>query len=156
MTTYVDHDAPVRPALPYVESTGFEILSEEERTVQQAMHKFAREVMLPAGTAIDKLSAEEAIAPGSPYWDFMRVAAESGIEFDSDPGDVPAAAMARLQALIVEEFGWADVGLTVSLAAAAFPHMMAKRAANPELIELTEGKLGCWIASQPDRGSDGT
>jgi alkylation response protein AidB-like acyl-CoA dehydrogenase len=34
--------------------------------------------------------------------------------------------------------------------------MMAKRAANPELIELTEGKLGCWIASQPDRGSDGT
>jgi acyl-CoA dehydrogenase len=156
MTTYVDHDAAVRPALPYVEATGFEILSEEERTVQQAMHKFAREVMLPAGTAIDKLSAEQAIAPGSPYWDFMRVAAESGIGFDSDPGDVPASAMARLQALIIEEFGWADVGLTVSLAAAAFPHMMAKRAGNPELIELTEGKLGCWIASQPDRGSDGT
>ena len=46
--------------------------------------------------------------------------------------------------------------MTVSLAAAAFPNMMAKRIGNQELIELTAGKLGAWVASQPDRGSDGT
>jgi alkylation response protein AidB-like acyl-CoA dehydrogenase len=142
--------------LPYVEATGFEILNEDERAVQQAIHKFAREVMRPAGIAIDKLSAEESIAPGSPYWEFMKIAAESGIGFDSGPTDMPADALARMQAIVVEELGWADVGLTVSLAAAAFPHLKAQMAGNAELVGLAEGKLGCWIATQPDRGSDGT
>jgi acyl-CoA dehydrogenase len=160
MTTQISPEArstsSVRPALPYVEATGFEILNEDERAVQQAIHKFAREVMRPAGIAIDKLSAEESIAPGSPYWEFMKVAAESGIGFDSGEADLTPDALARMQAIVVEELGWADVGLTVSLAAAAFPNLKAKFSGNEELIGLTEGKLGCWIASQPDRGSDGT
>lgn len=154
--TECDATVSVRPGLPFVELTGFEILSDEERVVQDAMHKFARDVMRPTAIAIDKLSAEDAIAPGSPYWDFVKTAAASGIGFDADPGDVPPQALARLQAIIVEEFGWGDVGLTVSLAAGAFPNMMAKRAGNQELVELTTGKLGCWVATQPDRGSDGT
>ncbi|MFE9322483.1 acyl-CoA dehydrogenase family protein [Nocardia sp. NPDC052278] len=156
MTTQLDHAASVRPALPYVETTGFEVLNDEERAVQQAMHTFAREVMRPAGIAIDKLTAEQAVAPGSPYWEFMRIAAESGIGFDSEPDDVPPQALARLQSIVIEEFGWADVGLTVSMLAGAFPNIVAKRVGNQELIDLTAGKLGCWIASQPDRGSDGT
>ncbi|WP_354685696.1 acyl-CoA dehydrogenase family protein [Cupriavidus necator] len=156
MTQTLDRDESVRPGLPYVELTGFEILSDDERVVQDATHKFARDVMRPMGIAIDKLSAEESIASGSPYWDFMRIAAESGIGFDADPGDVPPHLLARLQAIVIEELGWGDMGLTVSLAAAAFANMMAKRVGNQELIELTEGKLGCWIATQPDRGSDGT
>src|ERR1700741_2886375 len=57
---------------------------------------------------------------------------------------------------MIEEFGWGDVGLTVSLAPAAFPNMMAKRIGNQELVDLTAGKLGAWVATQPDRGSDGT
>src|ERR1700747_2983495 len=146
----------VRPALPYVELSGFEVLSDDERDIQQAMHKFAREGMRPAGVAIDKLGAKEAIAPDSPYWEFMATAAASGIEFDAVADDVPPQALARIQAIVVEEFGWGDVGLTVSLAAASFPNMMAKRIGNQELIELTAGKLGAWVASQPDRGSDGT
>ncbi|MGW2647152.1 acyl-CoA dehydrogenase family protein [Streptomyces sp. NPDC001393] len=146
----------VRPGLPYVEQSGFEILGDEERAIQQAMHKFAREVMRPAGIAIDRLSAEEAIAQGSPYWEFMATAASSGIEFDATSDDVPPRELARIQAIVVEEFGWGDAGLAVSLAAAAFPNMMAKRAGNQELVELTAGKIGAWVASQPDRGSDGT
>ncbi|MEU2334098.1 acyl-CoA dehydrogenase family protein [Streptomyces sp. NPDC013172] len=148
--------ASVRPGLPFVEQSGFEILGEEERAVQQAMHKFAREVMRPAGIAIDRLSAEEVIAQGSPYWEFMATAAASGIEFDAASDDVPPQELAKLQAIVVEEFGWGDAGLAVSLAAAAFPNMVAKRAGNQELVELTAGKIGAWVATQPDRGSDGT
>ncbi|MFF7980691.1 acyl-CoA dehydrogenase family protein [Streptomyces sp. NPDC007901] len=148
--------ASVRPGLPFVEQSGFEILGEEERAVQQAMHKFAREVMRPAGIAIDKLSADEVIAQGSPYWEFMATAAASGIEFDAASDDVPPQELAKLQAIVVEEFGWGDAGLAVSLAGAAFPNMMAKRAGNQELVELTAGKIGAWVATQPDRGSDGT
>jgi acyl-CoA dehydrogenase len=146
----------VRPPLPHVERSGFEVLSEEERAVQDAMHRFARDVMRPAGVALDRLTAEAAVAPDSPYWEFLATAASSGIGFDSAPEGLPPQVAARLQALVIEEFGWGDAGLAVSLAAAAFPNLMAKRAGNQELIELTEGKLGAWVATQPDRGSDAT
>lgn len=146
MTQQGNGAASVRPGLPFVEQSGFEILGEEERAVQQAMHKFAREVMRPAGIAIDKLSADEVIAQGSPYWEFMATAAASGIEFDAASDDVPPQELAKLQAIVVEEFGWGDAGLAVSLAGAAFPNMMAKRAGNQELVELTAGKIGAWVA----------
>ena len=145
----------VRPGLPHVELTGFEVLSEDERAVQEAMHRFARDVMRPAGVKIDRLSAEEAILPGSPYWEFIMTTAASGIEFDAAADGVPPEILARVQAIAVEELGWGDAGLAVSLGAGAFPAMMAKRAGNQELAELCAGKLGCWIGTQPDRGSDG-
>ncbi|MBV8347302.1 MAG: acyl-CoA dehydrogenase, partial [Mycolicibacterium sp.] len=132
MTQQIEHPrlGAVRPELPYVELTGFEVLSDEERDVQQAMHKFARDVMRPAGIAIDKLSAEQAVAPDSPYWEFMATVAASGIEFDAGSDDVAPQALARLQSILIEEFGWGDVGLTVSLAAASFPNLLAKRIGN--------------------------
>jgi len=145
----------VRPGLPHVELTGFEVLSEDERAVQEAMHRFARDVMRPAGVKIDRLSAEEAVLPGSPYWEFIMTTAASGIEFDAAADGVPPEILARVQAIAVEELGWGDAGLAVSLGAGAFPAMMAKRASNQELAELCAGKLGCWIGTQPDRGSDG-
>ena len=145
----------VRPGLPHVELTGFEVLSEDERAVQEAMHRFARDVMRPAGVKIDRLSAEEAILPGSPYWEFIMTTAASGIEFDAAADGVPPEILARVQAIAVEELGWGDAGLAVSLGAGAFPAMMAKRAGHQELAELCAGKLGCWIGTQPDRGSDG-
>ena len=145
----------VRPGLPHVELTGFEVLSEEERAVQEAIHRFARDVMRPAGVKIDRLSAEEAILPGSPYWEFIMTTAASGIEFDAAADGVPPEILARVQAIAVEELGWGDAGLAVSLGAGAFPAMMAKRAGNQELAELCADKLGCWIGTQPDRGSDG-
>ena len=145
----------VRPGLPHVELTGFEVLSEDERAVQEAMHRFARDVMRPAGVKIDRLSAEEAVSPGSPYWEFIMTTAASGIEFDAAADGVPPEILARVQAIAVEELGWGDAGLAVSLGAGAFPAMMAKRASNQELAELCAGKLGCWIGTQPDRGSDG-
>ena len=145
----------VRPGLPHVELTGFEVLSEDERAVQEAMHRFARDVMRPAGVKIDRLSAEEAVSPGSPYWEFIMTTAASGIEFDAAADGVPPEILARVQAVAVEELGWGDAGLAVSLGVGAFPAMMAKRAGNQELAELCAGKLGCWIGTQPDRGSDG-
>lgn len=158
MTQQIERDTlnSVRPHLPYTELSGFEVLTDDERAIQQAMHAFARDVMRPTGIAVDKLTAEQAIAPSSPYWEFMATAAASGIEFDTADDDVAPQAMARLQSIVIEEFGWGDIGLTVSLAAASFPNMMAKHIGNQELVELTSGKIGAWVATQPDRGSDGT
>jgi acyl-CoA dehydrogenase len=146
----------VRPELPHVEMSGFEVLSEDERAFQLQAHRFARACMRPVGTALDKLSAEQAVAPGSAYWEFVDTAAKSGISFDVDAGDLSPRDLARLQGIVMEELGWGDAGLTISLLAASFPHLAAKRSGSQELIELTQGKLGAWVASQPDRGSDGT
>ena len=145
----------VRPALPHVELSGFEVLTDDERDIQKALNDFARQVVRPAGIALDKLSADEAVAPDSPYWEFLSTVASSGMEFDADIEGVPPAVMARMQAIAVEELGWGDAGLAVSLGAGSFPKMMAARAGNVELVELCEGKLGAWVGTQPDRGSDG-
>src|SRR6202007_3038543 len=82
--------------------------------------------------------------------------AAAAMEFDAPADDMPPQALARIQSIVIEEFGWGDVGLTVSLAAASFPNLLAKRIGNQELVDLTAGKVGAWVASQPDRGSDGT
>ncbi len=45
-----------------------EPLSEMEQFVQDTAHRFAEEVLRPAGPVIDEMSAEDAIAPESPLW----------------------------------------------------------------------------------------
>src|SRR6516225_7987294 len=97
----------VRPPLPHVELSGFEVLTDDERDIQKALNDFARQVVRPAGIALDKLSADEAVAPDSPYWEFLSTVASSGMEFDADIEGVPPAVMARMQAIAVEELGWA-------------------------------------------------
>lgn len=146
---------PARPALPHVERSGFEVLDEDERAVQQGIHDFASHVVRPAGVAIDKLTADEVVAPGSPYWEFMTTAVAAGMSSDPDVDGMDPAALARLQFLVIEELGWGDAGLAVSLGVGGFPKTMAARGGRRDLVELCEGKLGCWVGTQPDRGSDG-
>ena len=53
--------------LPAVGLTGFETpLDEEERVIQHSVHRFARDVLRPLGRELDRMSAEEVAAPGSP------------------------------------------------------------------------------------------
>jgi acyl-CoA dehydrogenase len=139
--------------LPTAGLSGFEApLTEDEAALQQMVHRFARDVMRPAGRELDRMSPIDAIAPESPYWAVMMEAAGLGL----DPAlmaqiDSP---MARAESLIGEELGWGDAGLAVSIAAASFPLEMARAAGNQELIDLCAGKIGCWLITQPDRGSD--
>ena len=62
----------------------------------------------------------------------------------------------RLESIIGEELGWGDPGLTISMSVANFPVMMAQAVGNQELVDLCTGKIGCWLVTQPDRGSDVT
>ncbi len=43
-------------------------LTDEQITIKEETHKFAKEVLRPAGPVIDEMSAEDAIAPESPLW----------------------------------------------------------------------------------------
>ncbi|WP_175758356.1 acyl-CoA dehydrogenase family protein [Burkholderia ambifaria] len=141
-------------ALPLVGLTGFETpLSEEEGAIQHTVHRFARAVLRPIGRELDRMTPEEVIAPGSPYWAAIVESAKLGL----DPqliAQFPPETAVRIESLIGEELGWGDAGLAVSIGAATMPLMMAHSVGNPELVEMCAGKVGCWMNTQPDRGSD--
>ncbi len=142
--------------LPAVGLTGFETpLSEDERAIQESVHRFARDVLRPLGQELDRMSAEQVIAPGSPYYSVFAEAAKLGLDSDL-LAQLPADMAVRVESMIGEEMGWGDAGLGISLAAAGFPLEMAKAAGNQELIELCSGKIGCWMITHPDKGSDVT
>ena len=145
------HEVP----LPFVGLSGFDAaLDEEAQGVQHAMHRFAREVMRPLAREIDRLPAEQAYQPGTPFWQFHMEALKLGMGPAATAG-LPPAQAALLDGLVIEEMAWGDAGLTVSAGAGALPMIMAQASGQQELIDLCAGKLGCWCATQPDRGSDG-
>ncbi|HCE6396354.1 MULTISPECIES: acyl-CoA dehydrogenase family protein [Pseudomonas aeruginosa group] len=145
------HEVP----LPLVGLSGFDVsLSEEEQGVQEMIHRFARDVMRPLARELDRLPAEEAYQPGSPFWAFHGEMLKLGLGPEAMT-DLTAAQRASLEGIVIEELAWGDAGLTVSAGVGGLPLEMARASGQQELIELCEGKLGCWCATQPDRGSDG-
>jgi alkylation response protein AidB-like acyl-CoA dehydrogenase len=142
--------------LPSVGLSGFETpLSDEEAAVQAGVHRFAKEVMRPLGAELDRMSAEAVIAPGSPYYSLFAEYAKLGL----DPAmlaELPPEIALRMESLIGEELGWGDPGLAVSLVVAGFPQGMAAAIGNQELVDLCQGRIGCWMITHPDKGSDVT
>ncbi|MCC6192937.1 MAG: acyl-CoA/acyl-ACP dehydrogenase [Burkholderiales bacterium] len=140
---------------PTLGRTGLEAaLSEEERAVQDAAHHFAEEVMRPIGAKLDRMSAEEVVAAGSPLWDYVNRIVASGLLDLKTLGAMPPEQKARMLPLIFEELGWGDPGLAIFSLATAFPAFAAHMSGDPELIERFGSSLGCWVGTQPDRGSD--
>jgi len=142
-------------AWPHVEISGFDAgLSEEERAIQQNIHRFSAEVIRPIGQELDKMDPKLAYEKGSPFWDFHREVAKLGIG-PQHMMDIPPDVAARMEGLVVAEIAWGDVGLAVSLGAGSMPIVASMQSGQQELIDMCEGKIGCWGATQPDRGSDG-
>ena len=102
------------------------------------------------------MTAEEVIAPGSPYYAVFAEYAKLGL----DPAmlaELPPEMAIRIESMIGEEMGWGDAGLAVSLVVAAFPHADGRASSgNQELVDLCTGKIGCWMITHPDKGSDVT
>ena len=140
--------------LPEVGLTGFETpLTEEEAGVQQVVHRFAREVLRPLGEELDRMSADAVAAPGSPYYSVFAEYAKLGLD-PTMMAELPPEVAVRMESLIGEELGWGDGGLGVSLGAAGFPALMAASVGNAELVELCTNRIGCWMITHPDKGSD--
>jgi alkylation response protein AidB-like acyl-CoA dehydrogenase len=140
----------------------------EQTAVRDQMHRFAAEVIRPAGIELDKLTADEVIAPGSRLWDLFRQAYQQGYHTRGFPAALGGAGLGPLEAHMVgEEMGWASSGLSISLGVTAFPFSFAATAAaatgNKTLLDEIvmpyvndkEGKyIGCWAITEPDHGSD--
>lgn len=129
-------------------------LTEEEKAIQEVANKFAKEVMRPLAEKIDKLSAQEAIAPDSPIFEYYQQVAEIGLLDLDAMGELSNEEKSRLIPIIFEELAWGDCGLLLGSMVTSFPAYAARQTGDPQLIEQFEGRLGCWLATQPDRGSD--
>lgn len=136
--------------------TGF---SDEERAVRDLCHRFAAEVLRPAGRTLDRLADPAAvIAKDSVLWDVFRQYHALGIgRLTADPNMDPLA-KARLMFLVNEELAWGDVGLAITVGLSQFHQPWIEQTGNPELKErfcspdrLT---IGCWALTEPDHGSD--
>ena len=67
--------------LPAAGLTGFETpLTEEEAAIQASVHRFAKEVLRPLGRELDRMTAEEVVAPGSPYYSLFAEFAKLGLD----------------------------------------------------------------------------
>jgi len=140
--------------LPTIGLSGFEPpMSEEENAIQHSVHQFAKNVLRPIGRELDKMTADQVIAPGSPLYSVYAEAAKLGLDSELLQQMPPDMAI-RVESMIGEEMGWGDAGLAVSLTVMQFPLEMARAVGNQELIDLCTGKIGCWMISHPDKGTD--
>jgi acyl-CoA dehydrogenase len=129
-------------------------LTVEEQAIQEVAHRFAADVMRPIGERLDKMSPEEAIAKESPLHEYMAKVQESGILDLAALAEMDNHQKSRIFPIIFEEFGWGDSGLAIAKLASSIPAFAAHTTGDTEIIEKFGGVPGCWLATQPDRGSD--
>lgn len=135
-------------------------LPEQARDIRDTAHRFAAEVMRPAGIQLDKLAdPQDVIASNSILWDVFKKHREVGLN-DLETATMELAPIERTQirALVSEEMGWGDSGLAISLGVANFHKTFAMMSGRPALIDrYVRGgadEIGCWAVTEPDHGSD--
>ena len=134
-------------------------LTAEEVAVRDTVHKFAVDVLRPAGAKLDKLTdPADVVAPGSILWEVFEKYHQLGIPGLRGDPSVDAVARARLGAIVNEELSWGDVGLAITLGLCGFHEMWVRTTGNAELIERfcdpDRPTIGCWALTEPDHGSD--
>lgn len=128
-------------------------LTDTERSIKDAVHRFAVDVLRPAGIKLDRLSPEEVIAKGSIFWDVHKQYLELGM--GAARTGLSRVEAARLQFLVSEELGWGDAGIAIAFGAGGFPSNLAAQSGRADLMEkFPATKLGCWAITEPDHGSD--
>lgn len=139
-------------------------LTEEQREIRDAAHRFAAEVLRPAGIQLDLQSPEEVVAPGSVLYDVVRQARTLGFSRLGGPAEMGGIEASPLtQHLVYEELAWGSLGLASVILLSSFPPEAALASGVPDLIEEISrpyygGRdplmIGAWAITEPDHGSD--
>jgi alkylation response protein AidB-like acyl-CoA dehydrogenase len=141
-------------------------LSDEAKTAYGTAHKFAMEVMRPAGIELDRLdNPGDVNAKDSVLWDVHKRYRELGFHKMGMPvelGGLRGELDPMAGIFIGEEMGYGDAGLAISLGVSAFPFTMAQYSPEKEMQDLVRAycddtganMIGCWGITEPDHGSD--
>ena len=134
--------------------TGLEApLPEMEQFIQDTAHRFAEEVLRPAGPVVDEMSADDAVATDSPIWQVMEKAAGLGLSVKA-MAEMEPLERERILLIAAEELSWGDAGLAGLVLTSQFPGLYSLLAGNMEMVDFCDGKLGCWGITEPDHGTD--
>lgn len=140
----------------------------EAQAMLDVVTKFSMEVMRPAGISLDKMAnPEDVIAPSSPLWGVYKTFRQLGLHTTQIPknlGGMAGDTDPIAGVWMVEQMGYADVGLAVSLGissrtfnlAAMFPHPDIQQLARDFCADRDAKLIGCWAITEPDHGSDWT
>ncbi len=134
-------------------------LSNEDIAVRDTAHKFAEEVLRPAGVELDRMpDPSDVIAPESVLWDVFEKYHELGFDGLVADTEMDPVAKARLMAIVNEELSWGDVGLAITLGLCGFHGPWVQQTGDADLIERfcapDKPTIGCWALTEPDHGSD--
>jgi len=134
-------------------------LSNEDIAVRDTTHKFAEEVLRPAGAELDRMpDPSDVIAPESVLWDVFEKYHQLGLGGLVADDEMDPIAKARLMSIVNEELSWGDVGLAITLGLCGFHGPWVQQTGDPDLIERfcapDKPTIGCWALTEPDHGSD--
>jgi acyl-CoA dehydrogenase len=145
------------PTMPNVElgPLGAESeLTELKREPQWSVHAFAEGGMRPVGRVLDRMTPDEVIAVGSPYWHYV----EELKNLDFTPasfGPLNPEERARVIPIVLDEMGWGDAVLSIVAGANAQPQLLMIGFQRLDLMEHFPANMrGCWAITEPDHGSD--
>jgi alkylation response protein AidB-like acyl-CoA dehydrogenase len=141
-------------------------LSPELKAMQKELASFSRKVIRPAGIELDKLQdPADVYAKGSVFWDVLKQYRQLQLHVLNIPKELGGLAGEesdpKASSVLLEEFGYGDAGLSISLSGSA-PFKFAAMSPDPKLRQLvkdfvndTEADLiGCWAITEPTHGSD--
>jgi len=136
-------------------STGCELpLSELEEGFIDSIRRFSRDVVRPIGQKLDRMTPDQVIEEGSPYWNFRN----EYLKLDLNPvalGELSAEERGRLMPMVFEELGWGDGGLAVTIGACQLPPGLSLAFGKPHLLDrFPVDRIGCWAITEPDHGTD--
>ncbi len=139
---------------PTLSAHGLDLSATEgETALRRQLHEYGETIVSPIAARLDKLTAEEVVAPESEWWTLFASALDLGLDIEKIYLSDKASGN-RLKAIIYEELGRADAGFAIGLMVAFFPVVMCHLVGRSDLAKMIDGKIGCWIATQPQRGSD--
>ncbi len=141
-------------------------LNAETKAMLEQVKKFCMQVVRPAGIELDKLpNPEEVISRDSKLWDVFKGFRELGLhalEIPKALGGMAEDIEPMAKVLIMEQLGYADAGLAISMGVACMPFAYAAYFPVPEMQQLARDfcrdkeckMIGCWAVTEPDHGTD--
>src|SRR5260370_40264323 len=99
-------------------------MSEMRQMVQQPVHRYAQEVMRPVGIKLDRMTPEEVIAPGSPYWEAREKFIGLGFGVDGLL-ELEPAERAKTMSILFEAIGCGEAATSISYRAGPLPGLIS-------------------------------
>jgi len=129
-------------------------LPSEVVAVQDQARRFAGDVMRPLADQLDKMSAADVVRKGSPIYEFFDEIRTSGLPNMATLAQREPVFQTIMLPVLMEELGWGDAGLGMLAMARDFVRLAAYGTGSDEVIQRVGDGFGCFLATQPDRGSD--